>query len=902
MTSGTQSESVVEAARITSSASPPRQRFPYARLAGGARRRQQVVLAAVVAGLVAFAALLPLMTLSIARTMVDNRVQDLGALGRTIEARAVGVDGLVPPARLAPVVGEQWNGLAGPTVSQYRVVVTPDPPEAQREVTLLSRDGECDHLRMSAGRCPTARGEIAVSADSARRAGLTVGSTVKVTQRNVDVQSVRRTLRVAGIFAQPQGDDYWRGLDIATVRTRAVPNSGEIELHTWLTSAATFAGAMPPMQDQYNPTPVAGDESPSGVGWGSVETTVSRELSQGAFSYEKLDQARAALATSRGIIPRTGPDTQLTEQVSTIDQAVKGDVDQIQVIAPLLLAQLVVLQVVLVWIVLRALLTGRRSEVALVRLRSPGRRGARRLLLGELIPPVVVAVPFGLLIAYALDALGRTTWLGGTAWGGWSWLALGAAVLAALACAALLRVMVGRLVRSPVGELLRSVPPRQSRWSLSAPEAVLLTLAVAMLVTVATGTLTGAPVLVTPIVMALAAGLVIGGLLVPVGNRVATRLLQRGRLAGLLGLADLARRPSTRNLILAMTAAGALLTSTTATIQLGDHNRQVEAEASGGATVRVIGTDISGATPVGGVVDVVNRLDRGRQHLAPVVRARSGSSDGPVMLAGEPAAMSRLAADAGQPDPWALLPRTSPPEGMAIVSAQWSAPVDGMPSFSGPSLAREDRDYVTVARVPVIPGGGPHAFVTSITPQLAQETRGDSASVEIWSDGKDPALISRAETELRKVGFPDVTVERTQTQRHELDRSASAYGLQLGLVVAVGAVLVAMLVMAAVLSAQAVARRRDQSALLRAGVGRGVLGRARRLEIGLTVLPMALGGLVGWLGARLAAPSVPWYTDEPPYDIAEHVPPVVAPLLALLVGLVLVAAVSALLRRDRSNA
>ncbi|KNX39009.1 hypothetical protein [Luteipulveratus halotolerans] len=894
-------ESVIEVAPVTSSAAPPRGRFPYARLAGAARRRQQVVLTAVVAGLVAFAALLPLMTVSIARTMVDNRVQDLGSLGRTIEARAVGVNGLVPPARLAPVVGDQWNGLAGPVVSQLRVVVTPDPPEAQREVTLLSREGECAHLRLTAGRCPTARGEIAVSADSARKTGLQVGRTVKVTQTNAQFQAVRRTLRVAGIFAQPQGDDYWRGLDISTVRTKATQGGGEIEQHTWLTGAATFAGKLPPFPDPANPLPT-GDESPSTVGWINVETTVARQLSQGALSYDKLDQARSALATSRGVIPRTGPDTQLTEQVSTIDQAVKGDVDQIQVIAPLLLAQLVLLQVVLVWIVLRALLTGRRSEVALVRLRSPGRRGARRLLLGELAPPIVLAVPFGLLLAYALDALGRATWLGGTAWGGWSWIALGAAVLAAVACAVLLRVMVGRLVRSPVGELLRSVPPRQSRWSLSAAEAVLLTLAVAMLITVATGTLTGGPVLMTPIVMALAAGLVIGGLLVPVGNRVASRLLRRRRLAGLLGLADLARRPSTRNLILAMTAAGALLTFTTATIQLGGHNRQVEAEAQGGAPVRVVGTDISGATPVGGVLEVVDRLDRGREHLAPAVRARSGSSDGPVMLAGEPAAMSRIASHAGQPDPWALLPRTSPPQGLATVSAQWSAPVDGMPSFSGPSLAREDRDYVTAARVPVIPGGGPHAFVTSITPQLAQETRGDSASVEIWSDGKGPALISRAEAELRKAGFPEVTVERTQTQRHQLDRSASAYGLQLGLVVAVGAVLVAMLVMVAVLSAQSVARRRDQSALLRAGVGRGVLGRARRLEIGLTVLPMVLGGLVGWVGARLAAPSVPWYTDDPPYAIADHTPPVLTPLLALVIGLALVAAASALLRRDRSNA
>ncbi|WP_157063569.1 hypothetical protein [Luteipulveratus mongoliensis] len=842
------------------------------------------------------------MTNTIARAMVDNRVQALGALGRTIEARSIGVEGLVAPNRIAPVVGAQWDGLATPAVAQYRILVNPEPTATGDEANLLARESQCAHLRFVSGRCPTARDELAMSPASARAMKVSVGSRVAVLQRNSSRDNVRRTLLVTGLYDQPRADDFWRGLDITKVTVKTLPRGGgQIQHYEWITAASTFSGPPPPPIVDSTAPRRSTQESPAGVGWAGVETTVGRQLRQGMLTYEKLDRARDAVSASRrdlGAI--AGLDVQLTEQVSTVDGQVRGDVDQIRTIAPLLLAQLVLLQVVLVWIVLRALLTQRRSEVALLRLRSPGRPGARRLLVGEMTSPVILALPLGLLLAYALDALGRSTWLEGTAWGGWSWTAAGAALLAAGACAVLLRLMVGRLVRRPVSELLRSVPPRQNRWSLSATEAIVLTLAVGLLVTVATGTLSGAPVLVTPIVMALAVGLIVGGLLVPVGNRVTSRLLRRGRVAALLGVAGLARRPSTRNLILAMTAAGALLTFTTSTMDLGRTNRAEAADAVSGAPVRIIGDDLSGFTEARRVIDVVNRLDPGRQHLAPVVRARSGSSDGPVMLAGEPAAMSRIAYRAGQPDPWALLPRTPPAQGLATVSATWSPPFTTS-SFSGPSLAAEDADYVTVGQVPVIPGGEPHLFVTSIQPMLQQASRTTSVTAEIWSDGRDPALISRAQTALRDAGFGEINIDRQSTHRKDLDRSASAYGLQLGLVVAAGSVLVAALVMIAVLSTQAGVRRRDQSALVRAGVGRSILGRARRLETVLTVVPMALGGLVGMLGARLAAPSIPWYTDDPPYPIASDQPPWSSALVALLIGLVLVTVVAAVLRREPST-
>lgn len=880
-------------------------RFPFARRAARARRRQQGVLLGVVAGLVAFAALLPLMTGSIARTMVDNRVRDLGALGRTVEARTGSGTATTPVSEIAPVLGPEWDGIAGPPVGQYRVQAAGTIPGSMQTITLLGREGFCDHVRLSAGRCATSRFEVMISGASARAGRLTVGDSTVVIQMSGATEPVRRTLRVVGVFEPRAGDDFWRGIDVGAVRISRDVAGEPVQLHTWLTPAATFSGTVPQVRGRSEGLPPPLDrDSPASVGWAEIETSVARQLTPAAFSYDKLDQARAAVALSQALAAQSSTPVDITEQVTTIDQAVRGDVEQVQVIAPLLLAQLVLLQVVLVWVVLRALLTQRRTEVALVRLRSPGARGARRLVLGELLPPVLIGLPVGLLLAYALQSVSRLTWLPGPAV--WSWTALLVAVAATAVCVLLLLLLVRGLVRTPISALLRTVPPRQRRWSLSAVETVLLTLAAGMLLAVATGNLTGAPVLVTPLVIALAVGLLVGGLLVPLGNRVAGRLLDRGRLPSLLALTGLARRPSTRQLILALTAAGALLAFGASTLVLGQANRAAATSAQTGAPVRLLAIDASATVDPQNLVRVVDQVDRRRQHLAPVFRVRSGSSDGPVALLGEPGPMTRIASKVNGIDPWARLGEASSGNasaggaGLPAVVASWSAPArEG--GFTAPSLRQADTEYVVAAQVPLVPGGEANTFVTPLAPQLRTADRRD-LSAEIWSDGTDPALEQRATAALRRAGYSGVTVERASTTQRRLDESASAYGLQLGLVVAAGSVVVAVLVLVAVLSSQAAGRRRDRAALERAGVSRGVLGRAGRLETALTVAPLLLGGAVGWLGARLAAPSIPWFTQPPPFPVAQETPPVLPAVLAVGAGLVVVAVVALVAGRGKESA
>lgn len=876
-----------------------RRRFRWARDAGASRRGQQAVVAAVVALLVAFASLLVLMTVSIARTMVDQDVQSLGPLGRTVEVRAVGQQGkVIPAARLKPMLGSHWDGLAAPAVSQFRTMVSATRKPGH-EITLFSRSGACSHLRFTDGRCPTGRAEISVSTESAKVLKLSLHDTIQVGDKPLSQNHdpTRRTMRVVGIFDQSQQDSYWRGLDIEDV-PKQVKDLSSIRRHTWLTSDDAFGGD-PPKEREYRATSgPGGRDSPDRQGWGRVETSMARQLTPGAFGYDHLDEANDAVTrTGRLLNADSALDADLTEQVSTVDENVRGNLDQIRVIAPLLLAQLVLLQAVLLWIVLRALLTGRRHEVAMLRLRSPGRRGARRLLMGELTPAVLVGLPGGLALAYGLDWLFRTTWLGGTH-GGWSWLSLGVAALTTLACLALLLALVRGVVRAPVSSLLRTVPPRQHRWALSPVQAVVLTLAIGMLITVATGTLTGAPVLVTPLVIALAAGLLIGGLLIPVGNRVATGLLRKGKVPRLLALTGLARRASTRNLVLAMTAAGALLAFTTSTMTLGMENRENSAGITVGAAERLDAIDTQGIKNPEDAVKAVDRIDPKHEHLTTVIRVRSGSSDGPVTLAGRPSAMSRIALRAGQPDPWAKLTSSAASGALPAVTATWSPPT-AESQFSAPSLTSVDADYAKTGAVEVIPGADENTFITPLGPLLAQADRFDNFTAEVWSDGTDPRGLARAQAALQKLGFDSVTKHSVTEERDRLDTSASAYGLQLGLLVAAGSVLIAALVLIAVLSSQARARNHDFSGLARAGVPATALRRARHLDVGLSVLPLLLGGMVGWMGAWLAAPHVPWFTEPPPYPISGALPPVLPALAAVLAGLVVVGATALVAGRTR---
>lgn len=870
-----------------------------ARRARKSRSGQVAVLFAVTTAMVAVLALIPQMTATIGRAMVDQRVAQLGSFGRTVEITAAGTNGRVPAAQLASSVGDQWNGLAGPVVDQYRVRVRQLPESTNRRVSLVARSNGCQHVSFVSGRCPTGRNEVAISRDSARAADLQPGSAFKATQPARARIQVNRNLTVVGIFDVPVRDPYWRGIDIGQVSHQL--RSGErLEFHTWLTSARTFDGKTPARWTRDSSPLPSTEESPPSVAWADIETSASRPLTPKTFSYDRLDQARAALQTTR-IEMRKHPslDLQLTEQVSTVDSLVKRDLDQVKVIVPLLFLQLVVLLATLFWVLSWALLTRRHREMAILRLRRPGRMGAARLINFELSPALVGAAPAGLAGSYAIDQLARATWLRGTNSGGWNWWSLVLALATALSCWAVLYLLTRQVLRRPVSSLLREVPARRRRWVLSAVEVALLTIAVGLLVTVATGTLTGAPVLATPVVLALAVGLVLGGLLAPIGNAVARRFLHSGRVVGLLAVTGLVRRPSSRHAILALTAAGAILAFATATLQLGQENRQNVAEAEAGAPVRLTAIDPAGAVEPRRFVAAITKLDDGAGTLAPVMRIASGNSDGPVTLAADPKLMRTISYQPDDERTWERLEGQSTEGPLPAVTSRWSPPGTD-DTFSAPSLAMLDTDYEVAATVPYLPGAGKNTFLTPLEP-LLQDASAGAGAPEVWARGADAELLARAQALMRKLGYADVDIERVSSHQRALDHSASAYGLQFGLIVAAGSAVVAIMVMAAIFTTQANERRRTLLASTYAHIPLTQLRSANRWEAIVLSAPLLMGGLIGWIGARLAAPSIPWLSEPSPYPVLSHTPPIGWSVVAVASGFLLTLLAAAALMRQSSG-
>ena len=216
----------------------------------------------------------------------------------------------------------------------------------------------------------------------------------------------------------------------------------------------------------------------------------------------------------------------------------------------------------------------RRPELALGRLRGRGPSGAARMVLVELGTVVAAGVPVGYLLALGMGEVARRFWLAD----GVPFevpAATVAAALVSLVVAVLAVAVVARpTLREPISTLLRRVPPRRAGWAVGVVDAVVVAVAAAGLVTLASGNLSGPLALVTPTLIALALGLVLAHVLIPVADAVARRLTARGRVVGGLTAVQVARRPAVRRIMAIITVATALTVFATDALVVGARNRE----------------------------------------------------------------------------------------------------------------------------------------------------------------------------------------------------------------------------------------------------------------------------------------------------------------------------------------
>lgn len=498
---------------------------------------------------------------------------------------------------------------------------------------LVWRDGACVHLTIVAGACAERAGEIMVSEADADNFDLPVGARLAIPgiPRNGTHATVPRArLVVVGVYAQEPAP-YWLGLRLTGRSGLVDPGPpAEVQHDVWLTARATFEDTGVP--------PLPGGRSTVALPLDVPELGVD-DLFALSDAIRRLGKTAGAGADGTIVTPYSGlPD---------IADDVREQSDQSRVTVPLLMAQLGLLALVVLWLTLLAVTEQRRPEVALARLRGRGRRGARGLLAGELLPVALAGVVPGAVLALLGVWAARTTLLPGHAPFETGVRLLGAVGLAVLALVLLTGLAVARVAREPVETLLRRVPPRRNGWALGTGDALVVAGCGSLVVVFATGGLEGPVALAAPGLIAVVVGLVLAHLTGPITALAGRRSLARGRVRAAVSLLDAARSPATRRVVAIVTLASALAVFSADAFVVGDRNRASAAAQEAGA--RLV-ADVEGGD-LAAVRDALAQVDPEGRRVTPVVRIRPPGTGAVETVAVVPEEFRRIALLGGDAPP-----------------------------------------------------------------------------------------------------------------------------------------------------------------------------------------------------------------------------------------------------------
>ncbi len=498
---------------------------------------------------------------------------------------------------------------------------------------LRARTNACAHVTIRSGRCPTTAGQVLVAAVDAERRGWRVGTRVPVDARTGGSAPV--TLTVTGTYTVVDGP-YWfgdRGDSRLAFDGDAVEDPSRV-LVDLLTPEATLTA--------FRPTPDVLPRVPAE--WPGISREVdypptSRELETDAFL--RGAKALAAFVIDRTNVAETGWRVQRASSAGPYAATIEGERDQVRTTVPLLLGQFALVVASVLWLVLVALTSARRPEMAISRLRGRSIGRVRRLLLAESSGPILVGALCGGLVAAAAAVLASRVVLPGAPRllvrpGDLWWLAA-----AVVLCLALAVVAVLRPSRRPVVELLRDVPVRVAGSGLGPLPAVVVALGLVLLVGALTGTVTGAAVGLAPALLAAAAGVVVSRLAPAVLTAAGRAALRRGRAVTATARLEAARRPTGRWLVPVTAVASASLVFGLTSWGLAADSYDELARARVGAPValRVDAPDLLRlSTTVAG-------LDPGLSRATPVVVLRRAVA---TTVAVDPVGFARVADLAGE--------------------------------------------------------------------------------------------------------------------------------------------------------------------------------------------------------------------------------------------------------------
>ncbi len=497
---------------------------------------------------------------------------------------------------------------AGRTEADY---VMPDTPFIMQNAVLAYRSGACAHIVLTAGRCVAAPMEVMISDSTAKLLHGGVGSTMQI---QFDIGQLvggnggagatvayiplgdRQKLSVVGVYQTPSfgRDPYWTGSQFAV--------AGNDE-YTGLVGPDTVLASKPYQADQaYVVYPLPG-----------------------ALDPDRLADVRADLTASSSRLRSLGvtPNSQLPALL----EAIAADQKQVAIGPTVAGIPLVVLCWFVIFLAVAQTAQARRPELALLKLRGTGAADRWWLSAAESVVPLAAGAVAGYFAGHlAVLVYGRITLAhpGPITFSGQSLLYAGTALAGALVVGLL---ALRRDLSAPVAELLRRVIRHPSRWQSAVIVSMVATLA-AVAVFEARDNPTSAPtglVLLGPALIVLSIGLLLGGLLDPVAERLGAFALLRGRLGLGLAALQIGRPRSSRRVVALLTISVGLYVFAVTANNVSTRARDQQARGSIGAA-RVFTVDATNPSQLLNAVRAVDPDGRFAMAAEILPAARNGAA------------------------------------------------------------------------------------------------------------------------------------------------------------------------------------------------------------------------------------------------------------------------------------
>ena len=510
------------------------------------------------------------------------------------------------PASLRVLYGEPIGQLSDAIDIVPRAGLKSSPGD------LVARDRVCEHLTITTGACPRAVGEVLVSAKDLAAWKWPLGKTFETSVPGLGQgEKPTATLTVVGAYEVVPDEAYW-------LRTQLDGKSGSL--------VDVGTEQVPAIDDFVTPEATFTED------WSVAQASLTLPLRRDLFTLGNLQQISDVLAARGGNrVAGQGIDGALVEtQLPSIIDGIRVGQHQLRVIVPVLMAQLGLLAAAILLLVAQAAVEQRRPEVALARLRGRSREGASRIVMGELALTVSLGLPLGFLLALFLTTLVRWFLLPEGVPFEVPWSSLVALSTSAVVCAVAIWLAARPVQQLTISALLRRVSRERVR-AFGVVDVLAVALAAFGLIGLATGSLEGPLALVTPTLVALAAGLVASRLAVPIAAASGRAHLRRGRIGPALTAFGLERRPTLRKVVTVVSVAVALTVFAANALVVGDRNWAARAQMQTGAPA-VIDTDsrnpasllatVRGIDPTGteaSPVAIVRWADRGSTPTMAVV-------------------------------------------------------------------------------------------------------------------------------------------------------------------------------------------------------------------------------------------------------------------------------------------